>query len=303
VPDLITLTGIGKSFGPVDALQDITLHVTVGQVHALLGPNGSGKSTLTKLLSGRLHPTQGTVRVLGLDPREEMKTLNRRVGILYENHPLPGWATARDLLRFAAKAKGLSHPAEEAEKAARAFGVDRFWTRKIGTYSAGMHQRTSLAQAFLGDPEVFILDEPTSSLDVEATRIFSGWMLEQQERGKTILLTTHTAEALQSVTHLTVLMSGRIVASGPAAELAHEHHAYSTFLKPERLIETVEALRTLGIERVTLNQAQIEVSRSMSELQPALTKLDNMGMRYEVLGERIDYWITYGRILQSSSSQ
>lgn len=211
--------GIGKRYGAVVAVEDVTLALQPGEVTALVGHNGAGKTTLIKLLLGLIRPSTGRVEVLGLEPAGPRGAEARRtLGFLPENVAFHGAMTALELMRFYARLKGCS-PAGNAELLERV-GIAHAARRRVATYSKGMRQRLGIAQALIGAPKLLLFDEPTSGLD-PASRIEVFDTIDSlRAAGATVLVSTHAlAEVEQRVDRVAVMHRGQLLAAGSLNEL------------------------------------------------------------------------------------
>lgn len=218
--------GLTKTFSDiwgrrkVIAVNNLNLKVHTNEVFGLLGPNGSGKSTTIKMLLGLLHPTKGHSLVLrgsGADPK-----INKRVGFLPEESYLYRYLNPRETLDFYGKLFGLSRRVrkERTEALLDMVGLKAVATRSIGTFSKGMARRIGLAQALINDPELLILDEPTTGLDPIGTRQIKDLILKMAQRGKTILLCSHLLADVEDVCdRIAILYGGQIRAEGKVSEL------------------------------------------------------------------------------------
>ena len=163
----IELDGVEKSFGDVRALRGVDLEVEDGEIFGFLGPNGAGKSTTINILLDFVRPDAGSVRVLGRDAREESVAVRERTGVLPEGFDVYDRLTAREHVAFAIDSKGADvDPYPILERV----GLEDAAGRKAGGFSTGMRQRLALAMALVGDPELLILDEPSSGLAPKGSR-------------------------------------------------------------------------------------------------------------------------------------
>ncbi|MFD9338006.1 ATP-binding cassette domain-containing protein [Streptomyces sp. NPDC060028] len=207
--------GAAKSFGPVQAVENIDLDVRRGETVALLGRNGAGKSTLISLLLGLNEPDAGSVCLLGEIPEQAVRT--GRVGaMLQEGRAVPR-ITVRELVAFVARTYPAPLPVAEALELA---GLTALAGRRVDRLSGGQAQRVRFAVALAGNPELIVLDEPTAALDVEARRAFWESMRGYARRGNTVLFSTHYLEEADAhADRIVVVDRGRIVADGTGEHL------------------------------------------------------------------------------------
>ncbi|MGD0572403.1 MAG: ABC transporter ATP-binding protein [Sedimentisphaerales bacterium] len=222
----------------VIAVDDLNLKVRPNEVYGFLGPNGSGKTTTLKMLLGLLHPTKGKAIVLGGDATDPQ--INRRIGFLPEESYLYKYLTARETLDFYGQLFKL--PAKVRRMRIEALldmvGLKAVANRTIGTFSKGMARRIGLAQALINDPELLILDEPTTGLDPIGTRQIKDLILELAKRGKTILLCSHLLADVEDVCNrIAILYGGKIQAEGDVRELLR--HSDKTEILTGRLSPSV----------------------------------------------------------------
>jgi ABC-2 type transport system ATP-binding protein len=204
----------------VYAVDDLNLQVQHNEVFGLLGPNGSGKTTALKLLLGLLHPTKGRALVLGGDGADPK--INARIGFLPEESYLYRYLNARETLDFYGRLFGL--PARVRKMRIEALldmvGLTAVANRPVGTFSKGMARRIGLAQALINDPDLLILDEPTTGLDPIGTRQIKDLILKLSERGKTILLSSHLLADVEDVCdRIAILYGGKVQAQGQVKDL------------------------------------------------------------------------------------
>ncbi len=207
----------------VYAVDDLDLQVRPNEVFGLLGPNGSGKTTTIKMLLGLLHPTKGHAFLLGgngTDPK-----ISARVGFLPEESYLYRFLNARETLDFYGRLFGLAPKVRQMriEALLEMVGLKAVARRPVGTYSKGMARRIGLAQALINDPDLLILDEPTTGLDPIGTRQIKDLVHKLAERGKTILLCSHLLADVEDVCdRIAILYGGRIQAAGQVRDLLQQ---------------------------------------------------------------------------------
>jgi ABC-2 type transport system ATP-binding protein len=220
----IRTRGLTKQYGERTAVDNLDLDVRAGEIFGLLGQNGAGKTTTILMLLGLTEPTSGSARVAGLDPTRNPLEVKRRVGYLPDSVGFYGNLTGRENLRYTARLNGI--PGDDAEVAIdealdHVDLVERADSR-TDTYSRGMLQRLGIADALIKDPEILILDEPTTSIDplgvVEILRLLRRLV---EERGMSILLSSHLLSQVQSVCdRVGIFAAGRLIGLGTVDELA-----------------------------------------------------------------------------------
>jgi sodium transport system ATP-binding protein len=211
-----------KRFGGATAVAGIDLSVCAGEVVGLLGPNGAGKTTTLRMLAGILPPTAGRISIAGLDLAERPLDAKQRIGFLSGDTQLYQRLTPREVLRYF----GRLYLMDEARLSGRIdtlvrdLEMESFASRPCSTLSAGQKQRANIARAFLHEPELLILDEPTNALDVVSGRFIVEWIRRERADGRAILLSTHVmSEAEYLCDRIILLHEGRIIDEGTLAEL------------------------------------------------------------------------------------
>jgi len=211
----VELRGLVKSFGAVRAVDGLDLVVQRGEVVAFLGPNGAGKTTTIDMLLGLARPDQGTVRVLGTSPDEAIA--GGRIAAVLQTGGLLRDLTVRETAELVASF--VEHPRPVAEVLARA-GLTGIENRVVGMCSGGEQQRLRFALALLPAPDVLLLDEPTTGMDVSGRREFWGAIRADAAEGRTVVFATHYLEEADAYADRIVLVShGRVVADGTAAHI------------------------------------------------------------------------------------
>jgi ABC-2 type transport system ATP-binding protein len=208
----ISVRGLEKSFGEINAVRGVDLEVEAGSVLALLGPNGAGKTTTVEIMEGFLQADAGEVRVLGLDPSSQRRRLLERVGIVLQECAVEQFLSVRETLDR--RSHYYPHPRNVTD-VIKAIGLEEKTDARVRTLSGGQQRRLDLGLGLIGDPEVLFLDEPTTGFDPTARR--EAWEVVYQlaSEGRTVLLTTHYMDEAQALAdQVAVIAHGRIVASG-----------------------------------------------------------------------------------------
>lgn len=264
--ETISLTKIFSDWwgrAKVYAVDDLNLQIKPNEVFGLLGPNGSGKTTTIKMLLGLLHPTKGHALLLGgqgTDPK-----INARIGFLPEESYLYRFLNARETLDFYGRLFGLAPDVRKMriEALLDMVGLKAVARRPVGTYSKGMARRIGLAQALINDPDLLILDEPTTGLDPIGTRQIKDLIIKLAERGKTILLCSHLLADVEDVCdRISILYGGRIQAEGKVRDLLQlaNKRQFVTSAVSEQTVEKIRAM-------VAAEGAECEVSSPMEKLE------------------------------------
>lgn len=252
----------------VYAVDGLNLQVHYNEVYGLLGPNGSGKTTTLKLLLGLLYPTKGKSAVLGgngADPK-----ISARIGFLPEESYLYRYLNARETLDFYGRLFGLPPKVRKLriEALLDMVGLKAVANRPVGTFSKGMARRIGLAQALINDPELLILDEPTTGLDPIGTRQIKDLVLELAKRGKTILLCSHLLADVEDVCdRISILYGGKIKAEGQVKDL---------LLQSNKMQITTDTISDNAIEKIKQlikdEHADCEVISPMDKLETFFIK-------------------------------
>jgi ABC-2 type transport system ATP-binding protein len=224
----VRLTGLTKRYDQVVAVAGLDLTIAPGEVVALLGPNGAGKSTTIDMLLGLTRPDSGSVAVYGMDPVAAIRS--GRVGALLQSGGLLPDLTVGEIVTLSASLAaraGHSSPPSPHRRGPRPVsqvlelaGVSDLTKRRIAQLSGGQQQRVRFAMALIVDPDLIVLDEPTTGLDVEARRAFWASMRTETEQGRTVLFATHYLDEADAYADRIVLMrAGSVVADGTAAQI------------------------------------------------------------------------------------
>jgi ABC-2 type transport system ATP-binding protein len=218
---VIEVRRLTKRYGDRVAVHDLSFEVARGEVVGFLGPNGAGKSTTLRMLTGFLEPSEGSVKIDGLDAQKQPLEVKRRVGYMPEAVPLYLDMRVGEYLRFRAELKGVPRRdvSKNVDRALALASVTDVKTRIIGQLSKGYRQRVGLADALVADPPLLILDEPTAGLDPNQIRQVRD-LVRELSREKTVLLSTHILPEVEALCgRVLILDRGRLVSTGKPSEL------------------------------------------------------------------------------------
>ena len=221
MPHAIKIKSLSKSFGPIDAVRNISFNVDYGEVLGFLGPNGAGKSTTMKMITGFLGPTSGTVEVNGHDVLEDPLSVKRSIGYLPEGAPAYGEMTVRSFLNFIADIRELSSSVrkERLDEVIETINIKTVIDQSIETLSKGYKRRVGLAQAILHDPDILIMDEPTDGLDPNQKHEVRN-LIKKMAKKKAIIISTHILEEVDAVcSRAIIISSGKLLFDGTPEQL------------------------------------------------------------------------------------
>ncbi len=216
-PSAIHTEGLTKHYGDVEALVDLNLDIRRGEIFGFLGPNGAGKTTMIRTILDEIRPTAGRASILGMDTHEQSVGIRRHIGYVPGDLAMYPNLTGRDTLKFFANLRGGVDWTYVGELGDR---LDADLDKKVGDLSSGNRQKVGLIQAFMNQPGVLIMDEPSSGLDPLVQREFQKMMREVAAEGRTVFLSSHTLSEVQRVAHrVGIIRHGRLIAVEAVADL------------------------------------------------------------------------------------
>jgi len=225
-PAAVKVDRLEKTLGKNRVLRGISFEGDSGEIFGLLGPNGAGKTTTLRIIGTLLVPDTGSVDVLGFDTRAAPEEVRRRVGVVTAEIGVYARLSARENIAYFAELSGVLNG--ELKRRVDAV-IDRldmgsFANQRAESLSSGQKQKVAIARAIVHDPEILMFDEPTSNLDVLASREIRDFMVESRERGKCVIFSTHVLhDAERLCDRVTILHQGTVVASGTTAEVRGSH--------------------------------------------------------------------------------
>jgi ABC-2 type transport system ATP-binding protein len=250
---IVTLRAVTRRYGAVEALKGVGLTIRRGELTAILGPNGAGKTTLLSLILGLRKPTSGEVRVLGHDP--DSPAARAGVGAMLQESGVPPMLTVAELIDLF---RGYYRAPRSAQDVIAAAGLEGLERRRAGQLSGGQRQRLYFALALCGDPDLVVLDEPTTGLDVESRRRFWDVIADLAATGTTVLFATHLLDEADALAKRVVVVArGRIVADGTPAEVKSRSGGKTIRVRAD--IDPAEVASWPGVVRATRVGSGIEI--------------------------------------------
>ena len=267
--EVIQVRDFRKTYGGFAAVDGISFEVQRGEIFGLLGPNGAGKTTTMESLEGLRQPSAGSLRILGVDPTRQSKSLRDLIGVQLQSSGLPGSMTPREAMEFFC----AYHQVAPRHDLLDRLGMNEKKAAQVSTLSTGQQRRLSLALAIAHDPPLILLDEPTAGLDVGSRVELHDVMRELQAKGTTIILATHDmAEAEKMADRVAILLKGKIAATGSPTQLTA---AGSGLVKISVSSETASLVNHVshfpGVsQQITKDEYVIYYSTDAGETVPAI---------------------------------
>lgn len=238
----LNFPGTQTDSGDIVAVSDLDLEIREGEVFGFLGPNGAGKSTTINMILDFVHPSEGSIEVLGYDAHEDSVRIRERIGVLPEGFDVYHRLTGRKHVEFAIESKNVS---DDPDALLERVGIKEAAGRKAGGYSKGMTQRLALAMALVGEPDMLILDEPSTGLDPNGALEMREIVREEVDRGATVFFSSHILGQVDAVCdRVGILREGRLVAEDSVSGLRETAGTDAT------LRITTETLPSRAVERL-----------------------------------------------------
>jgi ABC-type multidrug transport system ATPase subunit len=238
----VELEGVEKRFGPKVAVCDLALIIEKGAVFGLIGPNGAGKTTTFSLICGYIRPNTGKIRVLGHLPGT-LPVIKGKIGALPQDALLPANDKVGELLTYYGRLMGLSRSKalQAAKDSIERVGMSQCWQMRCGALSHGMAKRVGLAQAFLGNPPLILLDEPTAGLDPKSAFLLRDYIKQQRKSGQTIIISSHNLQELEELCNFAAILNqGRLITCGSMEQLTRSAGEIRIVLANTAPIEELE---------------------------------------------------------------
>jgi ABC-2 type transport system ATP-binding protein len=269
----IEVKNLFKYYGEQAAVRDVSFSVNKGEIVAFLGPNGAGKSTTMKIMTGYIPASDGEVFIGGIKVDvDELKT-RQMIGYLPENNPLYVDMYVREYLEFVGRIYKVKNLKSRVAEMVHAVGLDVEQNKKIGALSKGYRQRVGLAQAIIHDPEVLILDEPTTGLDPNQL-VEIRELIRQIGKQKTVILSTHIMQEVEAICDRVIILSkGQIVADDKAKTLQQELAHQTVYVEFDAKVTKAQLTKIVNVSKVeALNNGWLIESRSTDDLRKSVSQ-------------------------------
>ena len=272
---IIEISHLAKYFGKFKAVEDVNIDVFRGDVYGFLGPNGAGKSTTIRTILSLIKPTSGKIKVFGHDISTNRKYILQRIGCIVEKPDFYNYLSAEKNLEIVARISGVNITKKKVHEIIEFVGLKGREKDKLKGFSHGMKQRLGIAQTLIHDPELIILDEPTTGLDPQGIIDIRNLILQlKNERNKTVLLSSHILSEIELIANRMVIINkGKTIVQGPVTDLLNARELIVSFQvddvsRARQLIDS--STLNLSVESVEKNYLLIHISQ---EKIPELNKL------------------------------
>ncbi|MBC1806035.1 ABC transporter ATP-binding protein [Listeria sp. FSL L7-0993] len=290
---MIKLTNVVKTFGKVEAVKGINLEVEKGSLFAFLGENGAGKSTTLSMICTESEPTSGEIFI---DDEQltfkNRKAFRQKLGVVFQDNVLDDLLTVRENLynRASLYGKTKAEITERLELVSSIMGIEDILNRRFEKLSGGQKRRAEIARAIMHDPEILLLDEPTTGLDPK-TRV-SVWKIIdylREELGMTVFLTTHYLEEAKDADQLAVIHKGKIIAEGTPASIRSRFSVDKIFFYEPKLAELQAIIEELGLPfKVTKGLVRVDVIKEDVGILAILNRTAGLYSSFEVIKGNLD---------------
>ncbi len=265
---------ITKKYGTQKALDNVSFSINTGEIVGFLGPNGAGKSTMMKIITGFIQQNEGNILVNKLNTKENNKEIKRQIGYLPEHNPLYLDMFVKEYLYFIAKLYSVKNYKERVAEIIEQTGLSREQNKKTGALSKGYRQRTGLAAALVHNPDVLILDEPTTGLDPNQIVEIRN-LIKNAGQNKTVMLSTHIMQEVEAVCDRVIIINkGKIIADKPVREVTELIKSKKRYVLAEFLEELDEAVfadfpKAMSVKKLEKHTFAFETDKA-EDIRPAI---------------------------------
>ncbi|AWR99210.1 ABC transporter ATP-binding protein [Metallosphaera hakonensis] len=300
--EAIRVENLEKRYGDKTALNGVSLQAPSGLITAILGPNGAGKTTLIRIITTLIFPDKGNVFLFGEDPFKEKKVFNR-IGYVQELPNLPPFLSGRELLELSARLKSV--PKEDVKRVLEMVGMTENANKKIAKYSKGMIQRIALAEAFLGNPEILIMDEPNVGTDPILNLRMRDILNEMVKNGTTIVMTSHELEEVKKLADKVFLIyRGKVFFEGTTEELILRFIGVRVILETDDKENLLSVLKDLDyVKGVEMYKEKISVELVRDAREELLKELILRGVKVKAFYLDQDLEQAYERAIKEADGK
>lgn len=282
IADAITVNGLSKRYGDLQALKSIDFEISKGEFFGLLGPNGAGKSTLISILAGLIKPTLGTAQILGADVQKNYRQARRNLGIVPQEVVIDSFFTVRETLQFQSGYFGIKNNEAWINELLEELGLTEKADVNMRQLSGGMKRRVLIAQALVHRPPVLVLDEPTAGVDVDLRESLWRFIQHLNAEGHTIVLTTHyLEEAEQLCDRIAIINKGELIALETKQKLLARGLGSTLLVRAAHPIETIPSELKDRITRLEDNELELAIHREKDSIMDILDRLRGAAMHIE----------------------
>lgn len=277
---MIEVSHVSRTFGTFRAVNDVSFSIPTGQIVGLLGPNGAGKTTTMRMITGFLKPTEGSIKIDGIDISEKPVESKRKIGYMPESAPLYGDMIVADYLTYIANVEG-KNPEEKVPLLCKECGLEEVMHKNISDLSRGYRQRVGLAHALMNDPEILILDEPTSGLDpnqIEEVRA----LIKEIGKTRTVIISTHILSEVEMLCSRVIIISGgKLVADSPTDQLRTRFGnsavirvtTNATEAQISEVLRGINGIESFSFEKSENGSTALLSVKTDAEIRPQIAKL------------------------------
>ncbi len=277
---MIEVSHVSRTFGTFRAVNDVSFSIPTGQIVGLLGPNGAGKTTTMRMITGFLKPTEGSIKIDGIDISENPVESKRKIGYMPESAPLYGDMIVADYLTYIANVEG-KNPEEKVPLLCKECGLEEVMHKNISDLSRGYRQRVGLAHALMNDPEILILDEPTSGLDpnqIEEVRA----LIKEIGKTRTVIISTHILSEVEMLCSRVIIISGgKLVADSPTDQLRTRFGnsavirvtTNATEAQISEVLRGINGIESFSFEKAENGSTALLSVKTDAEIRPQIAKL------------------------------
>ena len=288
---IIELNKISKSFGAFRAVNELSLQVLKGDVFGLLGPNGAGKSTTMRMMLSLIQPSQGSIKIFGKELSRHRNEIMRSIGCIIEKPDFYLYMSAEKNIEIFCRLSGVSATKNKIHEVLELVGLKNREKHKVKTYSHGMKQRLGIAQTLIHNPELIILDEPTTGLDPQGIIDVREMILRlKNEMGKTIILSSHILSEIELVANRMIIISkGKEIVQGEVSTLLSSQNLVLT-IEVDNVSLALERLKGFNPEKMSAENNSIQLSVSHNKIPEIVNELNKAEIKI--------YGINYRRALE-----